>query len=313
MGSQLEIADDKLRAAMDRLAERERLTKVRDALQPDLDEAEKDVAAWTDVHAKEQKDVQRYERGVWAFLYDVFADREGRLTREQKEAAMAEIKLVEVTVLRDRLRGEVATLSSRITELANAEAELEVARAGKQAVLIASKSPIAKQLADVGEELGKLQRTGRELEEALDAGARAHSTLTRLAEVLGSARNWGAWDMFSDSMLISWQKRHKIDQARDLAGIAQAEITVFSRELRDLGIGLRAELSVLADHHRFLDVWFDNIFSDWSVQDGIKRAQESTDQALLTIGAQLAQLRGSLEEVIAKGRELSKHRRELLA
>src|SRR5689334_21087830 len=85
-------ADERLRAALAANAERDRLIKIREALGPDLSEA---VAEATKLEAKledEQRDVRRYEKGVWAFLYDIFADRQARLTKEQREAAEAETR-----------------------------------------------------------------------------------------------------------------------------------------------------------------------------------------------------------------------------
>ena len=62
--------------------------------------------------------------------------------------------------------------------------------------------------------------------------------MNQLAGVLSSARSWGAVDIFSDSLLVSWAKRNKLDEARGLAGQAQAEVTVFQRELADVGVAL---------------------------------------------------------------------------
>ena len=103
-------ADTKIRAAHGALAERTRLLAIREALAPDLTEAETDVDKLAATLADEQQDVRRYESGVWAFLYDIFADRKGRLTKEQQEAAVAEVRHQEAVTMRDRLREEVASL-----------------------------------------------------------------------------------------------------------------------------------------------------------------------------------------------------------
>lgn len=313
MTSPLEIADDKLRAAHAALAERTRTLAIHAALTPDFEAAEREVVERTAVAAKEAQDVRRYEAGLWAFLYDVFADREGRLDKEQKEAAAAELRLTEATALRDRLRDELVSLAQRAEALANAETEVEVARAGKQAVVVATGGASAAALTAVSDELTKVQSIGRELEEALAAGQRVQATITHLAEVLASARNWGAWDLMSNnSLFASWAKRNQLDKARATAGTAQAELTLFSRELGDLGLSLTAELGELANNHRFLDTWLDNFFTDWTVQTGIVRAQESTTAALATVGKLLDELRRTLAGVLDSSRELSRRRLALL-
>jgi hypothetical protein len=273
-------ADQRIRAALAASAERVRLIAIRDALQPDLDEAETYATRLESVLADEQRDVRRYERGVWAFIYDIFADREARLTKEQQEAHAAEAKYREAVALRDRLREEVLSVDARITAHRNAEADLAAARAAKHAAVLAGGGPAAQELDGIMQQLGTVDAESRAIDEALRAGERAQHSLQQLAEVLSSARNWGAADMFTDSFFISWAKRNKLDEARALAGTAQGELTVFRRELADVGVGLAAEIAGLADHHRFLDTWFDNIFSDFSVQGRIKEAQATTGTAL---------------------------------
>lgn len=299
-------ADTRIRAAHGALAEHARLIAIRDALAPDLAEAETDAEKLGAALADEQKDVRRYEKGVWAFLYDIFADREVRLTKEQREALEAEARYQEAVTMRDRLREEVASLGERINALKGAEAELAAARAGKQAALVAAGSPAAAELEAITEALGEADAEGRAIDEALGAGARAHTALAQLAEALGSARNWGAADILTDSMFVSWHKRNKLDEARNLAGVAQAEISVFRRELGDVGFSLHTELAVLADHHRFLDTWFDNIFSDFSVQGRIKNAQETTTMALSAVGESLGRLRDQRAALLERAATLSK-------
>ena len=308
----LSEADTKIRAAHAALAERTRLTQIRDALAPDLAEAETDADKLAATLADEQKDVRRYESGVWAFLYDIFADRKGRLTKEQHEALAAEARYQEAVTMRDRLREEVASLAARIAALKGAEADLAAARAGKQVLLVAEGGPAAAELDALTAALGAADAEGRAIDEALEAGARAHTALTQLAETLGSARSWGAADIMTDSLFVSWHKRNKLDEARSLAGVAQAEISVFRRELGDVGASLHAEIGMLADHHRFLDTWFDNIFSDFSVQGRIVNAQETTTAALTAIGESLGRLRDQRSALLARAETLSQQQLRLI-
>lgn len=305
-------ADERIRAALSAIAERTRLVGIRDALAPDLAEADTDAAKLETTLADEQKDVRRYEKGVWAFLYDIFADREARLTKEQQEALAAEAKYAEAATMRDRLRQEVASLGTRIEALAGADKELAIAREMKRAALVAIGGPAADELDGITAQLGTTDAELRAVEEAIAAGNTAQVALTQLAEALGSARNWGRADILTDSFLISWQKRNKLDEAHNLAGVAQAEISVFRRELADVGVGLEAEVAGLADHHRFLDTWFDNIFSDFSVQDRIKDAQTTTNQALEHVGASIGGLNQRRATLIARRDQLVNQQVDLI-
>lgn len=312
MGTPYRDSDDALRAAHAALAERDRLRKTRDGISRELVEANALVATMSEALGDEQKDVRRYEKGVWAFLYDIFADREGRLTKEQQEAAAAQLKLDDAEAMRDRLTDQLAIVDKRLGELASADADLATARAAKQTEIVTRGGPAAKELEAILQDLGQLDAEGRGLDEALSAGSRAHASMARLVEILGSAQNWGALDMLSDSMFVSWVKRDKIDDARNIAGVAQADLAVFARELGDVGMTLHAEVAELAVHHRFLDTWFDNIFSDWSVQSRIQQALAGADGTLKDVGSRLDDLRGRRAANLARGEALSRRRLEIL-
>jgi hypothetical protein len=305
-------ADEKLRAAQAASAERLRLIGIREALAPDLEEAEADATKLEATLEDERRDVRRYERGVWAFLYDLFADREARLTKEQREAVEAEARWRDGAALRDRLREEVASLGTRIDILANADTELATARMKKHEALLASGGPAAQELDGIGTQLGAIGVEAQAVDEALGAGDRAVVALAQLGAVLDSARNWGVADLMTDSFLVSWAKRNKLDEARSLAGAAQAEISVFRRELADVGVSLLTEIEGLADHHRFLDTWFDNIFSDFSVQGRINDARTTTESATQHVRQALEGLRARRAALTARHDTLMKQQLDLL-
>jgi len=309
---QLQIADETLRRAHAALSERNRLIEIREAIAPDLLEAERELAPLEAAASKELKDVERYQSGAWAFVYDVFRDREARLTKEQREAALAQARAAEQRALRDRLAEELASLDRRIAALRSAEVDLAAARAGKQAALVASGHPSAAELVQIDTALAAADRAGIELAEALAAGERVHATLTRLLEALGSAANYSSADLVMNSMLISMLKRDHMDRAHALAGSTQAELTVFQRELGDIGHMLESELAALAAHQRFIDVLFDNIFSDWSVHGMIGSAQAQAHTVRQVVADRLGNLRAQRAEVSRQQDELSQRRARIL-
>lgn len=97
-----------------------------------------------------------------------------------------------------------------------------------------------------------------------------------------------------------------------MAGVAQGEMTVFRRELADVGVVLTAEITALADHHRFLDTWFDNLFSDISVQRRINDARASTTQATQQLQATLAGVEQRRAAVADQADQLATQRLRIL-
>jgi hypothetical protein len=310
--SSIAAADERIRAALSALAERDHLIRVVATLGEDVAAEEQRVAELSTALHKEQTDVARYERGVWALLYRVFADHEARLSKEQREAAEAEARLCEALASRDALSAQVASVATRLASFAGADAELALAREAKHALLLSLGSPAAAELDGIIAQLGAADAELRALDEAIAAGLRAHATLEQLAEALGSARNWGKADLVIGSALISWAKRAKLDTAHGLAGAVQAELIAFQRELGDVGLSLEAQVAGPATHGRFLDIWFDNLFTDLRIQDGIIDAQRSTDDTLLEVRVRVGQVQQRRAQLAARIAALLESRDRLL-
>ena len=304
--------DERIRAASAALAERGRLARRVAHLHNELAEAEARVAELAARLDAERRDVARYATGVWAWLYDLFADGAARVEREEREAVEAALRHDEACALRDRLAAELREVEARAATLEGAAQELLAAREAKQAQLIASGDPRGEELAEVVAALGRADAERAALDEAVRAGELAEAAIARLAETLASARNWGTADLLSDSLLVSWAKREKLDAAHQLAAAAQADLAVFQRELADVGATLDAELGALAEHHRFLDTWFDNLFSDLSVQSRIAGAQETTARVARMVDERLADLRTRVHAVEARRLELERARADRL-
>lgn len=70
--------------------------------------------------------------------------------------------------------------------------------------------PLSRQLAAIREEATRLQAERSALEESVIAGDRARAALAGLADILRSARNWGAYDLFGGGMFASAVKHEKL-------------------------------------------------------------------------------------------------------
>lgn len=283
--------DQELRAAAAAAAERSRLERRHAALTDELGTAQLALDELAARLAAESRDVARYQHGVWGALYGVFADRGARLDKERREAAEAALRHDEGLLRRDRLAGELAATRDRLRSLADAPARLERLLAAREHAVRTAGGPAAAALARFAEQLAALDADVKETDEAIAAGEQARDALDHLLRGLSSAREWGAVDVMTDSFLVSMIKRDHLDDARTHAGDAQARLLVFQRELGDVGRALDGVIE-LADHHRFLDTFFDNLFSDLSVQSRIVESQASVGR---THDAVTRQLRGLAE------------------
>lgn len=71
----------------------------------------------------------------------------------------------------------------------------------------------------------------REIREAIQAGEAALRSLERAKEKMGSAKNWGIFDMMGGGLFSSLFKHSKIDRASADIEEAKRQLAVFKREL----------------------------------------------------------------------------------
>jgi len=304
-------AQGRLRVALAAHEERARLVEMRDALGPELADAEAEVGKLVLALAAERTDVRRYEAGAWSVVYGIVADREARLRDERQEAEQAELRHAEASTMRDRLRDELASLAARIEALGDTHAELEAARAARHAELVAQGGEVGEELHALAAELDAAGAQLRTFDESLIAGQRAHASLTQLIDVLSSARNWGVADILTDSLPVSFAKRNRLDAARELVGSVQLDLAAFHRELELVSIALEAEVEGLADYLRFADVWFD-AFSDYAVQERIADALHTTRTVQAEVTGLVARLQWQRASATERCEALTQRRLALI-
>ena len=131
----------------------------------------------------------------------------------------------------------------------------------------------------------------REIDEAIQAGQQAHSSLLRAKECLKSAGNWGLLDMFGGGMFTTFVKRTRMNDAEQLVQQARSDLQRFGRELEDV--------ESIADFHvetgsflAFADYFLDSFLVDWLVQSKIRDAQQQVEDAIEKVENILQQLEG---------------------
>lgn len=130
----------------------------------------------------------------------------------------------------------------------------------------------------------------REMKEAMNAGEQALRSLREAREKLGSAKNWGIFDMLGGGFITDLVKRSKMDDAAGLMEQAKYDLQVFQRELKDVHIpvDMRMEISGFLS---FADFFFDGLVADYLVQNKIAEAQEQVEDAICHVEHILADIR----------------------
>lgn len=128
----------------------------------------------------------------------------------------------------------------------------------------------------------------REIKEARDALLDLREEIDLVIKETESASRWGIFDIFADSSLVSFVKRGKIKDINSGLEIIREKLEIAKKELGDVRINLDEEISD-TNYDFFVDVIFDNIFTDLRVNREIKEIREN-----------LFDLRDKVEEILRK-------------
>lgn len=263
------------------VAEEQSLRRKLDSLREQSSEVEQRLADALVKLGDEQHDVAALESfsptRIWAALRGTRLDD---LDREQAEVRAAEYAVAE---LRTRLRSMEAdeeSLAGQVAALVGAAERRDRALAAKEAALTAAGGETAAELTKVAAELAATGTELREVSEAFDAATAAGHALQDAVRMLTKATDWADFDTFlGGGLFTDAMKYDRMDQASALLRAANAALARLDKELADLGrSGVPGpQVDGLT---RTFDVWFDNIFTDWSVKKRIREADERTRRAL---------------------------------
>lgn len=289
----METTTEGARARLDQLladrAEARRLAAARTRLEPRLQAARAEVDERRRRVDTEAADVDRLDRPsasrLLASLGGTLTERRAREEAEVEQARFAlqqaQAQLADLAQEADRLDGERARLRGAEEGFEEALADL---------VLAARVDPSAGDVArEATHRLEAIQRR-REVEEALAAGEVATKHLGEAQRRYSHASDWSGVDTFLDGgMFTSMMKHDRIDKATEELRLASVAVERFSRELADVELPGLA-VPIVDDFERGIDIFFDNIFTDWSVRSRIKDAQAQVDAAVAEVATTMDRL-----------------------
>lgn len=128
----------------------------------------------------------------------------------------------------------------------------------------------------------------KEIKEAQKALLDLQDEIDSVIKETESASRWGIFDIFADSSLVGFVKRGKIKDINSGLEIIREKLEIAKKELGDVRINLDEEISDTS-YDFFVDIIFDNIFTDLRVNREIKEIREN-----------LFDLRERVEEILKK-------------
>lgn len=116
----------------------------------------------------------------------------------------------------------------------------------------------------------------KELKEARQALVDLKNEIDKTIKLTESASRWGLFDLFADSSIVGFIKRGKIKDINSNLEIVRDKLELAKRELNYIRIDLDVEIPD-STYDFFVDVIFDNIFTDLRVNREIKEIREKLE------------------------------------
>lgn len=128
----------------------------------------------------------------------------------------------------------------------------------------------------------------KEIKEAREALLDLQDEIDSVINITDSASRWSLFDIFAGSSIVGFVKRGKIKDINSGLEIIREKLEIAKKELGDVRINLDEEISDTT-YDFFVDIIFDNIFTDLRVNREIKEIREN-----------LFDLKERVEEILRK-------------
>mgnify|MGYP003509661525 FL=1 len=246
---------------------------------------------------KENRDLERLRNDSFSnTLLKLFGNFDRRYDKEYREIIGAKVEF-------DKAYAMKIAAARRVKEV---EADIEEKKLRLRNIKedVLRRHPDMNQvISERQQQIRALQHEWRETNEAEQAGLAVLEALSDIISGLDAADAISTWDLITDSSLIlDFLKNDKLDAAE--ASLLHLEQTVytFARELRDLDFVFESDLETISSTQRALDIFFDNLFSDWGTKviiekniENLKKLQDSTEDVMESLAAKKRELETTLE------------------
>ena len=246
---------------------------------------------------KENRDLERLRHDSFSnTLLKLFGNFYRRYDKEYREIISAKVEF-------DKAYAMKIAAARRVKEV---EADIEEKKLRLRNIKedVLRKHPDMNQVvSERQQQILAIQHEWRETNEAEQAGLAVLEALSDIITGLDAADAISTWDLITDnSLILDFFKYDKLDAAE--ASLLHLEQTVytFARELRDLDFVFETDLETISSTQRALDIFFDNLFSDWGTKviiekniENLKKLQDSTEDVMESLAAKKRELETTLE------------------
>jgi len=264
---------------------------------------------------KESEDIEVLKKtGIKSLFYKVLGSKEEQLEKERQEYLEANLRYDEVRKSLELLSYERNILEDKIKYLPRTEQRYQELLKLREQEIISSNPQLADRIRTIDAQITEREKMIFEVDEAMQVGQGAAHLLNQVLDKLNQAINWGKWDMTGRRGQMTGHLKHRqIDQAKNLAYQAKISLTQFEKELRDIygpeDFGLTVRIPSFSS---FTDIFFDNLITDWIVQQKIQNTRSGVVGVRDKTQRLLSTLKGTLPKIDSEIKQLEDARKAVL-
>ncbi|MFR7936887.1 MAG: hypothetical protein ACLU4S_16120, partial [Clostridium perfringens] len=196
-------------------------------------------------------------------------NKDEKLEKEEREYLEAKLKYDNFKFKVEKLRYDVEENNNRLGQLINIEGKYKDLINEKRELVKKFNLNIRDEIIEIENEIKDLLSNKTEISEALREANNCLMISEETLKSLRSAKNWGIYDIVGGGMISSAIKHNRIDDAKTYMERLSYSVDRLNKELGDVDTSIFNEGLNISGFSYTFDIFFDNIFSDFSVQGEI--------------------------------------------
>ncbi|NNE29058.1 MAG: hypothetical protein HKN16_05455 [Saprospiraceae bacterium] len=264
---------------------------------------------------KEEKDWRKLESlSMKGLFYKVLGSKKEQVEKERQEYLQAFLKLEEHNKEIEAIEFEENILAEKKTKHAGLRQILKKLMKQREAELKRSGAPAGRRIKAIEKELDHAKVVLWEIGQAEQEGQKAIRILDEMIHYLKSARGWGQWGGQRSRSWEHYTRRTNIDRARERGHHAKQQLLRFQSELKDLYPNPKnyARELQMDFYQGFLENLFNNLLSDWVLQQKVTNALNLVKSIRDQVALELGHLGSEREQQKNQEKDLRKEKKNIL-
>jgi hypothetical protein len=258
-----------LQAAIDRKKD---INKEIDIINGELNKLDKKINIQISILNKEQNDVDKLENNsIDKLVFTILNNYEKKYDKEVSELESASLDYDRLLEDRRYYEDKLKDLTKEFESINVNNEDLLLAKRDKLREL-ANDPAISKKISSFTEEINNINSDVIEVNEAYSIGQQAVTRLNDIKRQLDSAEGWGLFDIMGGGMVSSLIKHERMNQAKTEINRLKKLLKSYENELADVDYAEHLDIEI-DGFIAFTDIFMDNIFSDFSSLNSIKKAK----------------------------------------